>query len=175
MTEEYTLSGWKLDDLFPGFDTMEMETAFADLETRITEFEGWRDKLDKDMDFEEFMDCVEYQEKTTRMAYRIGQFSSLFFAEDTQNQDAQNFQAKMQQFMAGIQNRTLFFSLWWKELDDADADRLMKDAGVFKYFLEQIRNFKPYTLTESEEKIINIKDVTGVSAIRTLYSSITNR
>jgi oligoendopeptidase F len=81
----------------------------------------------------------------------------------------------VQQFMAGLQNRTLFFSLWWKSLEDAEAERLMKDSGEFRYWLEEMRHYKPYTLTELEEKIINIKDVTGVSAMQRLYDSLTNR
>ena len=44
-----------------------------------------------------------------------------------------------------------------------------------RYYLEQIRHFKPHTLSEAEEKIINIKNVTGVSALNTLYDAITNR
>ncbi|MEW6241568.1 MAG: M3 family oligoendopeptidase, partial [Chloroflexota bacterium] len=42
-------------------------------------------------------------------------------------------------------------------------------------YLEEMRHFKPHTLTEPEEKIINIKDVTGGNALVTLYDSITNR
>jgi oligoendopeptidase F len=38
-----------------------------------------------------------------------------------------------------------------------------------------MRNFKLYTLGEAEEKIINIKDVTGSGALVTLYDAITNR
>ena len=72
-------------------------------------------------------------------------------------------------------NRTLFFSLWWKALDDANAARLMQDAGDFTYWLEEMRHFKPYTLSEPEEKILNIKNVTGASAIERLYDSFTNR
>jgi oligoendopeptidase F len=77
--------------------------------------------------------------------------------------------------MAEHQNRTLFFSLWWKDLDNKNATRLMKVSGEYEYWLRQMRNFKPYTLAEPEEKIINLKDVTGAKAIQTLYSSITNR
>jgi oligoendopeptidase F len=79
------------------------------------------------------------------------------------------------QFLAGLQNRTIFFSLWWKSLEDDQAQRFYDVAGEFEYYLKQIRNFKPYTLTEPEEKIINIKDVTGSSALQRLYSAITNR
>jgi oligoendopeptidase F len=74
-----------------------------------------------------------------------------------------------------MQNRTLFFSLWWKELDDANAQRLMSASGDYRYYLETMRRFKPHTLSEAEEKVINIKDVTGVGALETLYDAITNR
>ncbi|MBN2044702.1 MAG: M3 family oligoendopeptidase [Anaerolineales bacterium] len=171
----YELGKWDLSDLFPAFDSPEMESAFETLKKDVAEFEKFREKLSPDMDVEEFMSAVESQEKTTRLASRVGQFAGLFFSEDTQNQDAQTFQAKMQQFMAGLQNRTLFFSLWWKSLEEDETQRFMEVAGEYDYWLKQIRNFKPYTLTEPEEKIINIKDVTGISAMRTLYSSITNR
>ena len=38
-----------------------------------------------------------------------------------------------------------------------------------------MRNFKPYTLSEPEEKVINIKDVTGSRALNMLYDAYTNR
>jgi oligoendopeptidase F len=74
-----------------------------------------------------------------------------------------------------VENNTLFFSLWWKDLSDADADRLMKNSGDYRYWLEQLRHLKPHTLSEAEEKIINIKNVTGMGAMTTLYDAITNR
>ncbi len=175
MTNQYEMTPWILDDLFPAHDSSEMKKAFKDLETKITKFEDWRDKLNPTMDVEEFMTAVEQQEADTRLAYRVGQYAGLFFAEDTQDQESQAFQAKVQQFMAELQNRVLFFSLWWKSLEDDEVARFMKVAGEYEYWLKQIRNFKPYTLTEPEEKIINIKDVTGANAIQNLYDSITNR
>jgi oligoendopeptidase F len=51
----------------------------------------------------------------------------------------------------------------------------MKEAGDYGYWLEEMRHFKPHTLSEPEEKIINIKDVTGANAIKTIYETITNR
>jgi oligoendopeptidase F len=60
-------------------------------------------------------------------------------------------------------------------LEDEQAARLIENAGDYRYWLEEMRHFKPYTLTEPEEKIINIKDTTGFSALSTLYDTITNR
>jgi oligoendopeptidase F len=81
----------------------------------------------------------------------------------------------VQQFLADMENRTLFFSLWWKDLDEDNAKRLMGTSGDYRYYLEEMRHFKPHTLSEPEEKVINLKNVTGSDALITLYSTITSR
>jgi oligoendopeptidase F len=106
---------------------------------------------------------------------KVHAFAELWFSADTQDQNAQTFLAQVEQLAATIQNRTLFFSLWWKDLDEENAARLMDAAGDYRYWLEMMRKFKPHTLSEAEEKIVNIKDVTGVQALRNLYDAITNR
>lgn len=171
----YTQKAWSLDDLFPAFDSPELETAYKELDEQITAFEALRPKLSADMDVEDFMEMLEASEKSTRLVYRLYVFAGLAFSADTQDQAAQSAQARIQQFYAGMQNRTLFFSLWWKDLDSETAERFMDVAKDYRYYLEELRNFKPHTLSEAEEKVINIKNVTGSSALTSLYSAITNR
>jgi len=174
-TMTYEQTRWKLNDLFPGRDSEEMKAAFEALEIEVNAFEARRGDLSPEITVEILLDFVHRVEAITRAGYRIYGFAALCFSEDTQNQDAQAFMAKVQQVFAQLQNRILFFSLWWKELDDENAARLMKDAGEYKYWLQEMRNFKPYTLTEAEEKVINIKNVTGPNALTILYDTITNR
>lgn len=175
----YKLSRWSLNDLFPaphgGVDSPELETAFDQIEEQVTTFEGVRGKLRADMSVGEFLHIVQTSEVTTRIVHKLDAFAGLAFAADTQDQAAQTLQNRVQQFLADMGNRTLFFSLWWKGLGDADAKRLMDASGDYRYYLEEMRHFKPHTLTEPEEKIVNIKDVTGSSALVNLYDSITNR
>jgi oligoendopeptidase F len=171
----YQLSRWSLGDLFPAHDSEEMKAAFAEVESKVADFETKRALLNEEIASDDFMALVREVEEINQYISRIGYFAGLWYTEDTQNQDAQNFQAQVDQFGAEIQNRMLFFSLWWKEVDDNSAARLMKDAGDYSYWLEEMRNFKPHTLSEPEEKIINIKDVTGFNAINTIYDTITNR
>jgi len=168
-------TAWSLKALFPASDSSELETAFTDLEKQVAEFEKYRSDLNPDMDKEQFMEILTISEQSTRLAYRIYAFAGLGFAADTQNQAIQTLLSRVQQFMAEIQNRTLFFGLWWKGLDDNQALRFMDIAGDYRYYLEEMRHFKPHTLSEAEEKVINLKDVTGSSALITLYDSITNR
>jgi len=173
--KSYSIKKWDLSQLFPGFGSPELQAAFDNVEEQVASFEGVRGKLSPDMDAETFLEAVRASESMTRLVNRIYAFAALSFAEDTQNQNAQTMIARVQQFAAEMQNRTLFFSLWWKEVDDKNTERLLSASGDYGYYLEQIRQFKPYTLTEAEEKIINIKDVTGTGALIPLYDAITNR
>lgn len=171
----YIQTKWNLTDLFPGYGSPELEAAFDQVEEQVTAFEGVRGGLKSGMGAEQFLEAVRASEAISRLLNKLYSFASLSFAADTQDQAAQTLMARIEQFSAEIQNRTLFFSLWWKELDDQNAKRLMDASGDYRYYLEQMRLFKPHTLSEPEEKIINLKNVTGANAFNRLYASITNR
>jgi oligoendopeptidase F len=171
----YSVKKWDLGELFSGYDSPELQAAFDNVDEQVTSFEGARGKLNPDIEVETFLDIVRASEATTRIVSKIYAFSGLSFAADTQDQNAQSLVGRVDQFAAEMQNRTLFFSLWWKELDEKNAERLMNASGDYRYYLEEIRHFKPHTLSEPEEKVINLKDVTGPSALINLYDAITNR
>ena len=171
----YEQSRWSLNDLFPSSDSKELIHAFGSLEELVTSFESRRDELNNDIHPEKLIEIIKELEKITKLIQRIGGFANLWFTEDTQNQSAQVMVAKIEQLSAEVSNRVLFFSIWWKSLDDKTTKILMKGTGDYLYWLEEMRHFKPYTLTEPEEKIVNIKDITGSSALVTLYDAFTNR
>ncbi|MDD2920821.1 MAG: M3 family oligoendopeptidase [Anaerolineales bacterium] len=171
----YKQTKWSLAPLYPGYESAELQGAFDMIEEQVASFEGARGKLAPDISAEHFMELIRASEATTRIAYKLYAFAGLSFTADTQDQAAQTLQTRAQQFLAEIENRVLFFSLWWKDLDEANARRLMETSGDYRYYLEAIRLFKPHTLSEAEEKIVNIKNVTGSNALITLYDSITNR
>ena len=178
MTKEKTLlepGRWSLDDLYPSGDSKEMQAAFQELESKVAAFEKYRSDLSEAIPFEKFMAVITDLEAISKLLQRIGGYAELWFTEDTQNQAAMSLVAKMEQLSADISNRVLFFTLWWKGLDDKTAERLIKDSGDYHYWLEEMRHFKPHTLSEPEEKVINIKDVTGANALTMLYDSFTNR
>ena len=175
MTNKFTQQSWSLEDLYPGHDTAEYQQAREDLQSSVEAFQSFRGELDDDISRDTFFEIVQALEELTEQAQRISSFAFLWFTEDTQDQAAQALRAQIEQLMADMHNKTMFFELWWKKLDQEHADRLMEDSGDYRYWLEEMRHFTPYTLSEPEEKVINIKDVTGYNALVTLYDSITNR
>jgi oligoendopeptidase F len=171
----YTQKRWSLADLYPATDGPQMKKDFKDLDKKVSEFEKVRAKLSPSISQTDFMSIVKALGEIYELANRLSGYAELLFTENTQDQTALTLVARTQQTMAEIENRALFFGLWWKDLSDEIATKLMKDSGDYRYWLEEMRHFKPHTLTEPEEKIINTKNVTGNNALVTLYNSITNR
>ncbi len=166
---------WALDELLPARAGEKFERILADLERRVSDFESRREQLSAQMTGEAFLGILRQFEDIYATGGRLSAYAYLWFSEDTQSQEAISFMGRIDQLSAELQNRVLFFSLWWKGLDDEDASRLLADSGDCAYYLESLRRFKPYTLSEPEEKVINIKDVNGSNALMNLYDVITNR
>jgi oligoendopeptidase F len=173
-SQDWCQGGWKLDDLLPAHEGPPFDQILADLESTVADLEGSREHLSPEMDEREFLDLLTLHKRVHELATRLGAYSALWFAEDTQSADALNYRNRIQQLLADVQNRLLFFSLWWKALEDEPAARLLAASGDDAYYLETLRRFKPHTLSEDEEKVINIKDVNGIDALHTIYAMITN-
>jgi len=169
-----TPSRWSLHALLPATTGPELDRVLADLEDTVARLEACRADLSPDLPEAEFVRLMALVERGEALARRLQAYASLWFAEDTQNQEALAFRGRMDRVLTDVRNRTLFFSLWWKGLDEGPAARLLKVSGDWSYYLESLRRFKPHTLSEPEEKVINLKDVNGVRALQTLYDMMTS-
>ena len=171
----YSAGRWKLDELLPSADPAEIDKSLKSIDRRVKKVETWRKRLKASLSGKDFLALLKDYEALQRDLLRLYYFVSLGFAADTQDQAGLTLLGQVQQQLAYVENRVLFFSLWWKALDDRQAERLMKAAGDAGYWLEEMRHFKPHTLSEPEEKIVNLKDVNGLRALETVYDTITNK
>src|SRR3990172_6722210 len=134
-TLTYKKEKWSLDELFPAIDSQALTQALDKVEGLAASFEANRESLAPGMASDEFMSILKSYEELLALMQKIEYFAFLLFSEDTQNQKAQSFMARMQQAAAELENRTLFFILWWKALEDDQADRLAAEAADLLYFL----------------------------------------
>ncbi|CAN5720077.1 M3 family oligoendopeptidase [soil metagenome] len=177
-TKQYQPVGWNLTELLPEPSETVIAERLAALEEAVQAFVATRDKLKSDIDPQTFLAIMRQYEALVTQIYVLGAYGSLWFSENTQSQEALTYRNRMQQVLTEIQNRTLFFDLWWKELDDAQAEALLPqgaDNADFRHYLQDLRRTKPYTLDEKSEQLINTKDGNGIEAVLTLYSMLTNR
>jgi oligoendopeptidase F len=179
MMKQYQLSGWDLSELLPGASETEIATRLADIEEEVGAFEGLRAHLESDaLSTDDVLSAVRRYESIVRKVWTLGYYGMLWFSADTQSTDAITFQNRMQQTMTSIQNRLLFFDLWWKGLDEATASALLPDPVVepdYHFYLEDLRRTTPYTLDEKSEQLINLKDADGMAGLMTVYTMLTSR
>jgi oligoendopeptidase F len=174
----YGVSGWDLQELLPSAEQGAVAALLARIEARVSELEAQRPKLHPEMDPAELVNTLRLFENVLDDIDCLGGYANLWFSADTQQAEAVAFRNQVRTLLASTQNRFLFLELWWKELDDEQARRLEPQGpenADFRHFLGELRRFKPYTLDESSEKIVNLKNANGIDAVLTLYSMITNR
>jgi oligoendopeptidase F len=175
---EYEMTGWDLSELLPAPEEAVIAERLAALETDLTAFEARRSELNPELDPATLVEIMGQYENITEQIYSLSAYGSLWFAADTQSQDALAYRNRIQQVATEVQNRALFFDLWWKALDDDEAAALLPSAEAFpdyRHFLSDLRRTKPYTLDEKSEQIINLKDADGMGGLLTLYTMLTNR
>ena len=172
---EYELARWDLSELAKDPKSREFQNQVQELEKMAISFEKIKTKLDPKMPSKKFMQILRQVEAISEKMSKIGGYASLSYSSDTQSDEATSLMTKMSKLGSDISNKILFFDLWWKtQIDEKNANRLMKDAGELQEYLSHKRLFAKYSLTEPEERIINTLDVTGASALVKLYDKITN-
>jgi oligoendopeptidase F len=169
---------WDLSELLPEPSEAVILSRISDLEASVGKFEAWRSELSPELEADRLIALLDDYEKLVSKLIVLGFYGSLWFASDTQSQAALDYRNRIEQVLTGVENRMLFFSLWWKQLDDDAAGHLLPSASEhpdYRHFLEDLRRFKPFTLDEQREQIINLKDADGKDALLTIYSMLTNR
>jgi len=175
MVERYERGRWDLSDLIPEGSGEGMDPVFAGLDKALGALEGRRRELTDRISARSFLEILGLIERVGYLARQLNGYAILRFSEDTSDQDALAFRERVERTLSEAHNRTLFFELWWKGLNGDAAARLIEASGDLRYYLESLRRFAPYTLSEPEERVINIKNTTGVEGMVTLYEMITNR
>lgn len=171
----YKQGRWNLDELVTDINSAQFKKKIKEIDSLVTKFENNRNLLENNITEKKFMVMLHELEVITEKFSIVSGYASLEYSSDTQSDIATSLLTRMRKMGADIENRTLFFDQWWKkQIDEKNAKRLIKNAGELQEFLSYKRVLAKYSLSEPEEKIINILDVTGHSALVKLYDKITN-
>ncbi len=164
---------WSLQDLLPGGPAA-LESFLAEMESRLAEFEAGRARLSENLPVDDFLDLLHREEHLTEQSSQLGAYAYLHYAQNTQDPAALSLQDRINNVLTGMGNRSMFFNLWFKGLTDEAARPYIAAGGELRHYLQLLRRDKPYTLSEPEEKIVNLKDVNGSQGLLKIYEIITN-
>lgn len=164
---------WHLSDVMPASKDRGFDEVISKLENKTASFEALRQKLPS-FGRNDLEDTLSLYEEISEILARVGAYAYLHFSEDTRNQDAKALLDRTEEQRADIDNRVLFFRLWWIGLDEGRTGGMAPSNPDHAYFLSLLRKLRPHTLEEKVEQALNLKNTTGFSSWVHHYDQITS-
>ena len=167
---------WNLSDLVRDPRSEEFEEFVKSIEQKVNNIENERNYLSNDLKESDFQSIFYSIEDVSEKVSIVDGFAHLKYSADTSSNDAASLMTRMDLMAANVDNRLLFFDLWFrKELDEDNAKRLIESMPiVYREYLKHKRLLAKYVLTEPEEKIISTLEVTGTNALVKIYDRMVN-
>ncbi len=167
---------WALEDLYESPDDPRLGADLARAKQQAEAFAAsYRGKIASgQLDGSGLAAALAEYEALSALASRPSFYASLLFAAETQNQAAQQLVQRTREAATETSNLTLFFALELIALDDAQLAALLATPALAEYqhYIESVRRFKPHTLSEKEEQLLNQKRLSGQSAFVQLFGEL---
>jgi oligoendopeptidase F len=162
---------WDLSDLYPDAD--------AGIEAGLTQADKDADRIAEtykgriaSLDAEEMRDLLEQYENLSELTTRAGVYAYLNWSTNSADPARGALRQKVTERGSKISQKLIFVDLEWANAPEDHAQALINHPVLahYKHYLEVARQYRPYLLTEPEEKIMTEKSVTGVSAWNRFYN-----
>ena len=171
------LPAWDLSDLFNGIDDEKITKGLEKYKKFCANFaKRYKGKL-KNLDGAEFAAMLKEYEKNISMASKIGGFAYLNMVTQMKNQQAMAFYQDISEKLTDYGKPLVFLSL---EINSLDKEKISswlknKEAAFYKPWLERLRRFKKYELSEEVEEVLIEKSLTSSSAWVRLYEETSSK
>lgn len=165
------LPAWDLSDLYHSAEDKQIDKdleRFRKLNQKLAaEFKG---KI-KDISPADFYRALQNVEESSIIGSKLGVFAYLNMVTRMKDTAAVAFYQKIDEKMTAYSKPAIFFTLEINQLPETKFKQLLKDKQVARYkpFLERVRRFKKYELSEPVEAVFLDKSVTSGGAWRRLY------
>ena len=177
MTKKNNLPGWDLSDLYAGIDDPQIEKDLKKVKKQSAAFaDTYKGKINK-LSAAEFAESLHDYEQISILSGILGEYAYLNMCTQMKNKDAMAFYQNISEKLTDYAKPTVFYSLEINKLEDSEIKKLLQDKGVaaYKHWLERIRRYKKYELSEAVEEVLLEKSVTSSGAWVRLYEEHSSR
>ena len=169
------LPNWNLSDLFDSLTDPKIQQVFSDTEDLSKQFEKrYKGKVES---LSPKALVVAYQELEACYSafYKLSQYVRLSYSVNTQGEAEKVLLTQVESFASELANRLLFFGLeLGKVKEDKASEWLESDlCEDYHYPIQQTIKKAKFKLSEKEEQLVNLKDLTGCNAFQKLYGELT--
>ena len=165
---------WDLSDLYASGEDPRLESDVAEATDAASAFRDRYYGKVATLSATELAEAVNELERIESIVTRAVYFAHMLFSTNMADQSRGALVAKLGEQGAVLETQLLFFGLEWAAIEDGPAAELLADPTLdhWRHWLGAQRVFRPYLLTELEEKLITEKAVSGVSAWSRLYEEV---
>jgi oligoendopeptidase F len=162
---------WDLSDLYEGTDDPRIDEHVAEVERDAAAFrERYHGKIAA-LSASELAEAVRERERLDEVLTRAVYYAHLVFSTNMADPARGALLAKLNEKAATLEAQLLFFGLEWVAVEDDHAAAILEDPALdhWRHWLSSQRKYRPFLLSEPEEKIFAEKAVSGVSAWSRLF------
>jgi oligoendopeptidase F len=165
---------WNLSDLYDDGDDPRLEQDVEQTEAAAADFRERYYGRVAQLSPAELREAIEQREEIESTFTRAIYYAHLWFSTDMNDSPRGALVARLTEKGAAIDTQLLFFGLELAALEDDQADAFLASEELerWHHWLRTVRKFRPYILTEPEEKIVTEKAVSGFAAWDRLYDEL---
>jgi oligoendopeptidase F len=165
---------WDLEPLVQGDGETGVRALLDEASARAEAFAAAHAGRVAELDADGLRTAMEELAALHELVGRAGSYASLRFAVDTADPVRGALLQLVQERGTAIQTTLLFFELEWAALEDERAEALLADPGLAfcAHHLRSERRYRPYLLSEPEERILNEKAISARSAWTRLFAEL---
>lgn len=157
---------WDLSEIYKDIKDPMIKNDLKDIRNLSKDFlKKWKGKI-KDLNSEEFVDCIDQYQNLNEKIYKIGTHSNLIFATNMEDPEISRYNSSISDEVTEIFSSLIFVTLELSKInDDIIKEWVLNDeAKHWLPYLTILRKRNPYLLDPLVEEILIEKSATGRSA-----------
>ena len=172
MTQE--IIKWDLSDFYESITDPTIEKDIKELENAAENFSQNVKGNIKDSSFtpKQLLEWFKEYETISEKIFYFELYSELLYRTNNLDDEIKSFHSKIDEFKVKIQEKLLFFNLELNTISGKKFEEIIKAPELehYSHFLKFNRLKKSHQLSEKEEQIILMKDITGLNGFVKLYN-----
>jgi oligoendopeptidase F len=167
-------SGWDLSPLLDGDEAGGTDRLLEQAAERAQAFAAAYSGRVAELDGDGLRVAMRELAEISGLAGRAASYAALSFSTDTADPPRGALLARVQEQATRIATMLLFFELEWAALDDERADELLaaEDLDFCRHHLHTARRYRPYLLSEPEERVLTEKSTSSSAAWSRLFGEL---
>ena len=157
---------WDLSEIYKDIKDPMIKNDLKDIRNLSKDFlKKWKGKI-KDLNSEEFVDCIDQYQNLNEKIYKIGTHSNLIFATNMEDPEISRYNSSISDEVTEIFSSLIFVTLELSKISDDIINEwvLNDEAKHWLPYLTILRKRNPYLLDPLVEEILIEKSATGRSA-----------